>query len=254
MSWGSPIQSFISGMRAYWAGVRWLRSHPRYLFYLSIPVIMGLFFFIGSLSFFATYDESILGFVALTRVDQDPWWWHLLYYVSKALLYISVFILSILMSFLMMNIIASPIYEVVSCAVEKEMTGQIPAEISLRGLFKVMVSELKKAIFILTISVAFLLIPGLNLFSTALAAFLIAWDFFDYPLVRRGWTFKQRLRFIGREFWSVLGLGVWMMVPLAQIVTVPLAVAGATQMNLEALKRYNRLTEGVKDHVKRDRE
>ena len=253
MSWKTPIQSLTTGMRAYWVGVRWLKSHPRYLFYLSIPVILGFLFFASSLGFFVSYDETILGILSLTRVEQDPWWWDLIYYLSKTILYVSIFILTILMSFLVMNIVASPLYEVVSWAVEKDITGRDPVEVSWRSILKVMISELKKALFILGISCAVLLIPGLNIFSTVVAAFLLAWDFFDYPLVRRGWTFRERLGLVGREFWSVLGLGVWMMVPLAQIVMVPLAVVGGTLLNLEALKKYDRLTEGVKDYAEPSR-
>jgi CysZ protein len=242
MSWSSPVKSFSQGLKAYVIGVRWLKTHPRYLFYLGLPMALGVIFFVGALSLFAAYDETILALLSLTRTPEDPLWWDVLYYILRGLLYVSSFMLTILISFLMMNIVASPIYEVISWAVEKDFTGQEPEEVSWRVLFQVTVSEIKKTFFIILLSLFVLLIPGLNLLSTLMAVFLLAWDFFDYPLVRRGWTFSQRLGFVRGEFWTVLGLSVWMMIPFAQIITVPLAVAGATIINIEALQRQNKLT------------
>lgn len=243
-----PVSGFLRGVRAYPQGIRWLRQHPRYGFYLLLPMIMGVFFLVGGLSLFATYDESLLQWLSLSRTAADPWWWGILYYASKALLYVACIVLTILMSFLLMNIIASPIYEVISQAVERDFTGREPQDVGWRGLGKVMVSEAYKVIFILLLSVMLLLIPGVNLVSTLLTAFLVGWDFFDYPLVRRGWSFSERLRFVMKDGWAVFGFGLWLVIPFAQIVMLPLAVVGGTLLNLEALERERLLTLSKGEH------
>jgi uncharacterized protein involved in cysteine biosynthesis len=87
-----------------------------------------------------------------------------------------------------------------------------------------------------------LLIPGVNLFAGLIAAFLIGWDFYDFPLARRGWSFKERFNFVTKEFWTVLGFGLWLAIPFVHILLVPLAAAGGTILNLEALARRGAVT------------
>lgn len=236
----SPVQDTFRGIKTYLEGFRWLRNHPKYLALLTLPALMGLLFMIGGVSLFATYDDVI--FAKLLFSKPESWYMLLVYYVCKVLLSIAIVALSFLASLLLSNIVASPIYETVSLAIEMDVTGQRPPSLSLAESLRVIIAELKKVCFILLIFIILLLIPGLNVISTLFAAFLAGWDAFDYPLVRRGWTFQQRLAFVGGEFWSVLGLGLWLVIPFAQIFLLPLAIAGGTLLNLEALKRKQLLT------------
>jgi hypothetical protein len=49
------------------------------------------------------------------------------------------------------------------------------------------------------------------------------------------------LRLARREGWAVMGLGLWLAIPFTQMLTLPLAVAGATFLNLDALARDKQL-------------
>ena len=77
--------------------------------------------------------------------------------------------------------------------------------------------EIKKLVFILFISFCLMIIPGINIIAPLVTAFLLGWDFFDYPLARRGLTFKERKSLAFKSMWRILGLGLWLLIPFVQI-------------------------------------
>jgi CysZ protein len=234
-----PIQDTKQGVQAFGRGWRWLRARPRYLALLFVPALLGLLSMAGALSWFAAYDDQIVGRLLFAKPER--WYLLTLYYGLWALAYGAAVLVTLIVSMLVANIAAAPFYEIVSVAVEREVTGRAPPELGLWGNVRVAWVEVKKAAFIIVVSIILLFIPGLNVISVLLSAFLIGWNFFDYPLARRGWSFRERLAFVRREFWSVLGFGLWLVIPFAQIVMMPLAVAGGTMLGLEALRRRDRL-------------
>jgi len=237
----SPVDDTVRGLKTYLAGVRWLRANPRCLLLLSLPAILGMVFLSIGAGCFAGNDVRILTFVLFSK-PEDSWLMLMVYYLCKVLLYLATIIFVFVASFLIMNIVASPVYEYVSVAVERDLTGNDIPNQSFKEALYVMFVELKKVALILGISLLLLIVPGINLLSTLVAAFLIGWDFFDYPAARRGWSFRKRIEFVGKEFFAVLGFGLWLVIPVVQIVLVPLAVAGGTMLNLEAMKRRELLT------------
>lgn len=242
MPFFSPISETLRGLQAYVRGVRWLKAHPKYFALLVIPWAVGLGAMVGGVTALLAHDERLMQTLLFTVTPTDTWWWHVLYQVSKVLLYFGLTVLTFLGALLLMNIVASPIYETISMAVEREVTGIDPPGLGLRGTVRVMLGEFFKVFFIFALSIILLLIPGFNVVCTLLAAFLVGWDFYDYPLARRGWSFGRRLRFVASEFWSVLGFGLWLVIPFVQVILLPLAVAGGTLLNLEALRRERLLS------------
>ena len=227
----SPAAVF-SGIKVYLEGVRWLRQHPRYFFVLFVPALLGLLSFIVILGLFFGNFFAIMDGIMFARPDM--WLLVPLYWVLYALLAVVLFLLSFVPPLLVSSVLASPFYEIVSCAVERERRGKV-VEISWRQALMIMVEETKKVGFILAVTLLALLIPGLNVLALFIPAFLLGWDFCDYPLARRGWSFKQRLRFIFKNFWRVTGLGLWLIIPALQFILAPLAVAGGTLLTIRAL-------------------
>jgi uncharacterized protein involved in cysteine biosynthesis len=201
-----------------------------------IPWVIGLAAVVGGVSFLLSYDGGLVQSLLFTVTPADAWWWQVLYQLSKVVLYLGLLVLTLLGSLLLMNIVASPIYETISTAVERDLIGPHATSLGLGGTLRVIVSEAVKVSFIFIVSTILLLIPGLNVIGTLVAAFLVGWDFYDYPLARRGWTFGRRFRFVLREFWAVLGFGLCLVIPGIQIILLPLAVAGGTILNVEALR------------------
>lgn len=229
----------VRGFAVFGRGVRWLFAHPRYLVLLFVPVLVGLASMIAAFGLFVTHTDQIMAHLLFAKpvAELSPWYESALYVGLWLLLYVATVVLLLLTSMMLVNIVAAPFYELVSVAVEKDVTGIAPPELGIKGNLRVTLVEMKKAALILGISTILLFIPGLNVVSLILSAFLIGWNFFDYPLARRGWSLRERLVFVRREFWSVLGFGLWLIVPFIQIVMMPLAVAGGTMLGLDALQR-----------------
>jgi len=151
MSLMTPVDDTVRGLKTYLAGVRWLRANPRYLLLLLVPAILGVFFLAAGVGWFAGNDERILSWVLFSK-PEDSWLMLVVYYLCKVLLYLATIVFVFIASFLLMNVIASPIYEIVSVAVERDVTGRdIPGQ-SIKEMLYVMVVELKKVVLILTVS------------------------------------------------------------------------------------------------------
>ncbi len=234
MSIFSPVTETARGFHVFIRGYKWLRAHPKYLGMLFIPMIIGFFGLIAGMNIFMSYDEMLM---ASLFTKPESWYMLALYWLSFGMLYVAGFVTVVIGSILVTNIVASPFYEIVSVAIERDLTGKGGPDLGLMQNLKVMLVELKKVIFILLVTVVALFIPMLNVISTLVAAFLVGWDFFDYPMARRDWSFRRRLGFVLSNFWSVTGFGLWLVIPFINFILMPLAVAGGTILNLEALEK-----------------
>ena len=227
------VSQFIRGLRIYWEGVRWLKRHPKYFLLLLIPSFFG-FLIAGSVfALFIEYDNSIFNYMLFE--PKVGFFWEALRSVLKVLVSFIIAGLSLLFGFLISNILSVPIYDIVSAAVERDITGKISG-ISLWESIKLIPEEIKKVCAILAISLLLLIIPGVNFLAIFVTGFLIGWDFYDYPLARRGWTFKRRLQYVAKDKWSVAGLGLWLTIPFIQLLLYPFTVVGGTLLNLERLE------------------
>lgn len=214
-------------------GLRWLKRHPRYLFVLLVPSLIGLFSLFVILGVFFVRFNTILSWILFDK--PDAFLLLLLYWVLYLLLAIILFLLSFIPPLLVTNIVASPFYEMVSCAIEKDMRGGEVATISWAKVIKMLGEEAKKVAFIFFVTILIMFIPGINVLAIFIPAFLLGWDFCDYPLARRGWSFKKRLHFGLKNFWATTGLGLWLIIPALQFIVAPVAAAGGTIITIKAL-------------------
>lgn len=220
-------------------------GHPGMLLLSLVPFVLGLVGFAGGVVLFLQYGNSWITSMLMTWFSswQDNWLWMTLYWVVKGLMFASVFMLCVLSSIVLMAAVASPVNEYISVKVERDLLGDESQQaVPWRHWPRVLVGEFSKAFLVILVPILLLFIPGVNLMAGMVAAFLIGWDFYDYPLARRGWGFPQRFGFVVREFWSVLGFGLWLAIPFVHVFLVPLAVAGGTILNLEALAKRGLVT------------
>jgi uncharacterized protein involved in cysteine biosynthesis len=134
----------------------------------------------------------------------------------------------------LINILFVPVYEWVSCAVESSKTGKDVPDIGIWRSILLVTEEIKKAAFMLALSL--LSIFFFQVLGFVVAAALVGWDLLDYPLARRGSSFSERLRFLWSNIGVAFGLGVWVMIPFAAIFIYPLAIAGGSLVSIERLK------------------
>jgi len=238
-----PFRQTFVGISYFPKGLRWLKKHPRYLFLLILPIFMGLAFFALGWLVFSYFYQDLLDFFLFAK--PEVWYGIVAYYVLSSFLYVVLFVLVILSSILLTNIVASPFYEIVSIAVEKDITGKNPPDMYWRDSLRLILEELKKVCFIFFITSLLVFIPGVNVISIVLIAAFVGWDFFDYPLSRHGWGFRRRLNEFRRHFWEVMGLGLWLMLPFVQIIFMPLAIVGGTMLGVDIMKEDHQLKESL---------
>lgn len=235
----------MAGLAGYLRGVRWMIGHPGLLMLSMLPFFMGIVGFAAGVTLFVQYGNSWLTSMLMSWFAgwQNDGLWLAFYWIVKSLMLASLFLLCVLGSLVLVASVASPVNEYISVQVEREILGQSgDASFSWRQWPRVIFGEFLKALAVITLPLLMLLIPGLNLLAGFAAAFLIGWDFYDFPLARRGWSFQQRLSFVTKEFWTVLGFGLWLAIPFVHVFLVPLAVAGGTILNLEALAKRGLVT------------
>jgi CysZ protein len=231
----TPIGDFLSGLQTYWKGVRWLKKHPKLFSLLFIPWVIGIILVVSAFYFFLAYSDSIVETILYT--PGTAWWSGVLHSIATFFLYITVFILALVLGVLSANVVAAPIYEVVSVELERDLMGGQVREISLLESIKLIPEEMKKLLFIAVISIAAILVPGLNVLAAFISAFLIGWDFYDYPLARRGLKLNERLAFMRPDVFRITGLGMWLIIPFIQVLLLPLAVVGGSMLCLESIQK-----------------
>jgi CysZ protein len=126
--------------------------------------------------------------------------------------------------------------------VEREVRGTVPAVPFLTSTGRALVHGLLKLVLYglaLVVGLGLTAVSGLgSLVGVALGALFLAYDGFDYPLARRGFSFGKKWAYLLRHPAQTIGYGLGAtllyLIPLALFVAPPFAAAGATLAFLEA--------------------
>lgn len=155
---------------------------------------------------------------------------------------------------LLANLIAGPFNGILSSRVERHLTGREPdSGRSWRGeLVDAVGGELRRwrwylgrAVLLLLLTLLLLPIPLLGAAVPALwfafGAFMLAFEYLDNPMGNRGMAFADKLSRLRERRWLNLGFGatatLFTMVPLANLIVMPAAVAGATALWLDHMEK-----------------
>ncbi|WP_455223084.1 sulfate transporter CysZ [Kaarinaea lacus] len=154
---------------------------------------------------------------------------------------------------LLANIVAAPFNDLLCTAVMKKLKGgNLPDNINQPGFIQQILpsvlNELKKFAYFAGWSIPFLIllvIPGVNVIGTVLWFLFSAWmlnvEYMDYPMsqnkldfTQQRALFKQR-KIISYSFGSVVSVAT--MIPVANFLVMPAAVAGATALWIEQYEK-----------------
>jgi CysZ protein len=140
-------------------------------------------------------------------------------------------------------VVAGPLYELLSAAAERRVSGKVKEEpFSMRALAgDVAHAALFGVFLILGGLLAFLfgliLPPFSTLLATSVSAWLLALEHMDYAMGRRRLRMRQKLAWARAHVWEMLGLGLpvlmGMMVPFLGPFILPFGVVGGTLLFVE---------------------
>lgn len=247
---------FIRGASYPLRTVKLFARNPQLLQYLAIPMLVNLVLGVGiyALSLRWAWRTATNGYVWLEgtlsqAIARLPNWLQWLNYGADVLGVIVgvIFIIFvfILVGFILMQfgvILGAPWYGKLSEKLEKLRTNSLEiVEVGFfRDIARAILFELKKLALILCISPLLFAINFLPAIGTVISSVggitltstIVCLDFFDSPLERRRFTFRQKLKLVYGAFPASGGFGLICLalisLPLLNLLTIPICVASGT--------------------------
>jgi len=226
-----------------------LISRPGLRRFVLIPLLINVLVFSAAVWYGISRFETFLVWME----SKIPAWLQWLDWILWPLFVLALLILVFYSFTLVANFVAAPFNGLLAEKVELHLTGRpLDEGGGWKKLFvelvPTLIDELKKLLFALTWAIPFLilfLVPGINLVAPVLwflyTAWILALEYGDYPMGNHGLRFKEmRTRLRSRRALS-LGFGAatagFTMLPLVNFIVMPSAVAGATAMWVDELRR-----------------
>jgi uncharacterized protein involved in cysteine biosynthesis len=226
------LLAFKSGLLVFLDGVRWYRSHPWYLLLAFLPLLVGLLL-IGIL--LATFWGNREEWVSYFLFDSPAGGWkYFLWWVLNISVTLAVTLFIFIFGPIVADLLATPIYEIISRRIEIDFCSKPARDLNFWASIRLFREEVKKALAIVGLSLASLPLPVLNFL---VPPFLVACELYDYSMSRRGFSFRDRVRFILKDIWAVLGFAMWFIIPFSQFLIMPLALAGGTILAARRLEK-----------------
>lgn len=242
----TALRRFLHGARLPVRALRLLREHPALWPLLIVPLLIGASLLVGAAWGTLTWGGELTralispptGAGTLAAALRGLWW------MSNALVHLTLFGALAMLSLWLTAILASPFYDRLSAGVELRVLGPQPTDdrwphIALDVLIGVLHSLLALSLYaaLWCPSLLLHLLPGFGsavqfAFATTLSALFLTRELLDYSLSRRRLGFLAKLRLVHAHLATSLGLGfttvalLW--VPLANLLSMPVVVVAGT--------------------------
>ena len=248
------MSHFVRGFTYVLRGATFIRTHPILLKYVLIPFIINVLVFslVGYLSWH--YGEIFLNQITHRG---EAWYWSLLFYLSLGLWGLLLILIIVFTFTIVGTLIAAPFNEVLSEKTEEILLGRVlengerrrsffPGVFHrLRRVSLDLIENLKEITFFAFVGFGMFFlnfIPGLGTgLNTLWIWIFLAFEFLSYPLSRRHYPFRQKLRIIWdyKELALGFGLGVFLilLVPLLNFICIPISVVGGTLLYLQEMEK-----------------
>jgi len=250
---GSTINQLGFFDAAAYLGRGWkLIRQPGLRRFVVVPIVINVIVFavLGWL-LFGTLTDWLSGWTFFERFG-DIW---LVDVIRKILQFAVGAILSVVLVYaftLLANLVGAPFNSLLAERVEMHLTGQSPAEdpslmFLLKSIPKTLMSEVSKLIYLALWSVPLLLlgfVPLVNIAAPflvfAFGAWMFALEYIDYPLGNHGMLFKGIRQTMRQRRTAAFGFGaivaLFSIIPLVNLIIMPVAVAGATALYVDHLR------------------
>ena len=246
------MKDFLFGFLYPFKCIKYFFSTPKIIFISIIPVIINLFIY--GIIFFFTYKWLFEYSSKITGVNSiEPSFWQEIMNIVLLIIFFIILLFICYLAFTTIGgIITAPFNEEITCIIEKNLTGQITiAEIGfLEDIWLNIKAEIIKILFYLAVILILFLISLIPLFGVVIStvfgllfSFLFnTLDFIDYPMTRRMYSLRYKLKVVTSKLMLSYGFGciafIFMLVPLINIFFKPLFVVSGTSLYFE--KNYSK--------------
>jgi CysZ protein len=232
------------GLSAFIGGIGFVLGTPSVWPWAAVPMVMMLLIFCGlaSLGGWGAWEltQWLVG-------DPETTWGDVAAWALRVSLWLVNVVLSLLASLALAQPLSGWALEKVAAAQERALTGTAPPEPSilwsaLLGLRVGLVTVFVAVVVLGALLVVDLIFPPALVLTIPLKFFvtgwLLAWDFVDYPLGLKGRGLRARMRWVFQHFTAYTAFGLaWsvvLLIPCVALLVLPMGVAGATRLVVEA--------------------
>lgn len=238
----------LAGIKYLLKGLRLITS-PGLRRFVIIPLLINTTLFVVAIWFGFEQIGIAVDWLMAKLPDWLQWLSWLFYLMFGLICLLFVFFTFSLLA----NIVAAPFNDLLCTAVMKKLKGgNLPDNINQPGFIQQILpsvlNELKKFAYFAGWSIPFLIllvIPGVNVIGTVLWFLFSAWmlnvEYMDYPMSQNNLDFTQQRalfkqrKIISYSFGSVVSVAT--MIPVANFLVMPAAVAGATALWIEQYEK-----------------
>ncbi|WP_129839041.1 EI24 domain-containing protein [Streptomyces sp. RFCAC02] len=235
------MQGFATGLRYLLLGQRWVFGRPRQLLFGLLPALITFVLYAAALVALAVWAGDIAVWATPFADDWGSPWQSVLRAVFALLLVGAGVLLAVLTFAAVTLLVGEPFYEALSERVEDSVGGAPPGpDRSLWGDLVVSVRDSVQVLWrvaLFTVPLFFLgFVPVLGqtvvpVLGFAVSGFFLTVELTSVAMERRGLSVPERVRILRGGMGTALGFGVPLvvlfLVPLAAVVLMPGAVAGA---------------------------
>lgn len=235
---GDFVRSFLLP----WRSVLLVLTNRKLFLYSLIPWFFNILIFAGLLIGYGFWSVSTAEKFA-THFG-NTWWAAVLAWIIGILMILVLFILQILISVYLANLLSGVFGEQLSLYTELHLTGSAtpsPEGSLLKIFIRSVVEEFKGILFFLAGFCVILLlgfIPLLGPVIVAIAspiwsALSLAFDFMAPTTERRGMHFREKRKLLFDNFTSAVGFGLGILpmslIPVVNFIFIPFAIVGGTR-------------------------
>lgn len=236
------VGGFADGIGFFFKGFGWAARHPRWWLFGLIPALVALVLYVGALVWLGTNVGDVAEWATPFA---DDWGWRDLF---RTLLGIVIFLvglgLAVITFAAVTLVIGEPFYEKLSEKVDEDLGG-LPDAVDLpfwRSLPRSIRDSLITLFYVLLFTIplfALGFVPVIGqtvvpVLGAVVSGFFLTVELTTLAMERRGIARKERFALLRANKAAAIGFGVVIflifLIPLAAVVAMPGAVAGATMM------------------------
>ncbi len=241
------MKSFIEGFAYPFRSMGLFFKYPKTILYSIIPVTINMIIYVTS--FVLIFSRVMQGSRELTGVydEQAGFWAEFMHILILILSFLLIIVICYFIILIIGGIISAPFNENISLIIEENITGKKTDYHPgfLLDTWLNVLSEIKKLLFYFSFIFVFFLIGFIPLIggiisvvlSTVFSFFFNAVDFYDYPMTRRYYTLRQKIKVTASKPFYSLGFGcasfLIMFLPVINVLMKPLCVVSGTAFYFE---------------------
>ncbi len=247
------MKEFFFGFGYPFKSIGFFLKHPKIIAYSIVPFIINVIIYGTIFIFSYKWIIGLSGQVTGAAETGATWWQELLNILILIISFIILLFICYLAFITLSSIITAPFNEKISCLVEEAVTKEkVKYDVGFwKDAWLSIKAEFLKIIFYLSILIPILLlnfIPVIgSIFSTILGTlfsfFYNALDFLDYPMTRKFFNLRKKIKVVMSKKMLSIGFGcsvfIIMFLPIINILLKSVCVTAGTALFFE--KEYYKI-------------